>query len=72
MRRDRTPDLEQKITARMKRIDGLTPKQREIVHEHGWRIVQCFLERGITDPKHMTAIINTILSEYRRPRGERE
>lgn len=49
-----------KVEKRMARIDALTPEQRLVVHEHGWNLVQTFLEHGVKSPRSMRALINAV------------
>lgn len=51
-----------RVERRMARIDALTREQRMVVHEHGWCLVQTFLDHGVTSPRSMRALINAVTS----------
>lgn len=70
MRGIRTPELEAKIRRRMEVIDSLTPDQRKVVHDFGWHLVKEFMQRGVTRPKDIRALVNTVLNELRPPEIE--
>jgi len=49
-----------RVAARMKAIDRLSPELRAMVHEHGWTIINGFLEVGVTKPKHIRHLISIV------------
>ncbi len=57
---------EKRRKARMDFIDKLPPELRACVHEHGFTIVDAFLQAGVRKPKH----INHIIARVRK--GSRE
>jgi hypothetical protein len=60
-------EVKERVERRMAVIDSLTPEQRLVVHEFGWRLVKTMIECGVTKPKLMRRIINDVLVEMRRP-----
>jgi hypothetical protein len=45
---------------RMRQIDSLSPDVRQLVHEHGWTVVNAFLKLGVTKAKHIRHLIQTV------------
>jgi len=54
---------------RFEKIDALSPQLRELVHEWGFTIVDNFMMCGVTKPKHIRHLINTVLNETVRGGG---
>lgn len=49
-----------RVRNRMSYVDELPPRLREVVHEHGLAIVKAFIECGVTDPKRINHLVNTV------------
>lgn len=44
----------------MAQIDAMPAELRALVHEHGYTIVRAFLDCGVTKPKHIQHLIDTV------------
>lgn len=55
--------------ARMEVIDSQPPEIRQLVHEYGWSVVNTLLMCGVTKPKHIRHIVETVLDEFSPTRG---
>lgn len=47
---------------RMARVDAMPPELRQIVYEHSLEVVQEFLNMGVTIPKRIKHLIDTVLA----------
>lgn len=54
---------------RMQDIDALPAPMRALVHDYGWCVVNSFLECGVTTPKHIRHLVETVLNELSATRG---
>ena len=54
---------------RMAEIDRLPAATRELVHDYGWSVVNAFLSIGVTKPKHIKHLVETVLDEFSPTRG---
>lgn len=48
------------IRERQARVDELTPDQRALVHQFGWGVVSAFLNLGVTKPRQIRHLIETV------------
>lgn len=55
--------------ARMDRIDALSPELRALVHAYGSTVVTTCLQVGVSKPKHIRHLVETILDEFSPTRG---
>jgi hypothetical protein len=55
--------------ARMSQIDSLEPDMRALVHEYGYHVVHSFMIRGITKPRILRHLVETVLDEFSPTRG---
>lgn len=70
----RDPDEHQRFvdgkrTARMARVDALSPELRALVHEYGYNIVDNFIRLGVPKPKHIRHLVEMVLDEFSPTRG---
>lgn len=67
------PEFEARVVARriarMKQIDRMPPELRELVHEYGLNIVRAFLDIGVSKPKHIRHLVESVLDEFSPTRG---
>lgn len=70
MTRARTKDDEDRIKRRMAEIDALPPALRACVHDLGWDLVKNFMDHGVSNPKHIRALVNVVISSLRPPEIE--
>jgi len=61
--------VDAKRAARMAQIDALPPATRDLVHEYGFTVVKPFLELGVTKPRHIRHLVETVLNEFSPTRG---
>lgn len=61
--------VHRKRIARMERIDAMSPELRELVHEYGFNVVNCCASLGVTRPRHIRHLVETILDEFSPTRG---
>lgn len=61
--------IDGKREARMSEIDRLSPQLRELVHEYGWYVVDQFLKQGISKPRIIRHLVETVLNEFSPTRG---
>lgn len=54
---------------RMEQIDSLPAPLRECVHDYGWTVVNTCLDLGITKPRHIRHLVETVLNEFSPTRG---
>ena len=54
---------------RMTTIDAFPQELRELVNEYGLRVVQSFLDLGVTKPKHIRHVVESVLDEFSPTRG---
>lgn len=55
--------------ARMAKIDALPPDIRALVHEYGYSVVENFMACGVTKPRHIRHLVETVLNEFSPTRG---
>lgn len=53
-----------KRAKRFKNIDNLSPELRALANEYGYHVVDNLMRVGVTNPKHITHIIEMILDEF--------
>lgn len=61
--------VEIKRRERMEKIDALPKELRECVHDYGFAVVKVLAEMGVTKPKNVRHIVETILNEFSPTRG---
>jgi len=61
--------VDAKRVNRMDSIDRLDPETRALVHEYGYHVVTAIRELGVTKPKHIRHIVETVLNEFSPTRG---
>ncbi len=59
----------QKRAKRMARVDAFDPPIRQLIHEYGLPVVQTLHDVGVTKPKHIRHVVETILNEFSPTRG---
>lgn len=62
---------ERKSAARMAVIDSLSPDHRKLVHEYSYYVVKAFMDVGVTKPRHIRHLVETVLDEFSPTRGGR-
>lgn len=50
-------------------IDNLPAETRALVHHYGYNIVNAFLQIGVTKPRHIKHLVETVLDEFSPTRG---
>ena len=55
--------------ARMAVVDDMSPAMRELVNEYGFAVVRTLLDVGVTKPRHVRHVVETILDEFSPTRG---
>jgi hypothetical protein len=58
-----------KRAKRMARFDEYDPGIRFLVHEYGLNVVKAIYDLGVTKPKHIRHIVETVLDEFSPTRG---
>jgi hypothetical protein len=53
----------------MNAIDNLSPELRSLVHSYGYAVVHMLLGLGVTKPRHIRHVVETILDEFSPTRG---
>lgn len=61
--------LDAKRSARMDSVGQLPAQLRELVHVYGLYVVTTFLQCGVTKPKHIRHLVETVLDEFSPTRG---
>jgi hypothetical protein len=61
--------IERRRAARMQAIDGMSSELRQLVNDYGLRVVRSLMDLGITKPRHIEYIVETILDEFSPTRG---
>lgn len=54
---------------RMRKIDSLPPELRELVHSYGFTVVKSFMDLGVSKPKHIRHLVETVLDNFSPTRG---
>lgn len=54
---------------RMEKFDKLDPAIRELVHSYGLNVVNAIMDVGVTKPKHIRYVVETVLDEFSPTRG---
>jgi hypothetical protein len=55
-----TPDAKARCEARMARVDAMSPELRGLIHDYGLTIVDAFLQCGVTKPRHIRHLVETV------------
>lgn len=58
-----------KRAKRMAEIDRFDPAIRSLIHDYGYTVVKAILDVGVTKPKHVRHIVETVLNEFSPTRG---
>lgn len=53
----------------MRKIDSLPPELRELVHSYGFTVVKSFMDLGVSRPKHIRHLVETVLDNFSPTRG---
>jgi len=61
--------IDKKRAHRMARVDALSPELRALVHEYGFSVVDNFVRLGVSKPKHIRHLVETVLDEFSPTRG---
>lgn len=61
--------VQERRIARMEYIDDLPAGIRALVHEYGYTVVDQFLALGVTNPRHIKHLVETVLDEFSPTRG---
>lgn len=61
--------VDAKRAARMGRVDAMPDGLRALVHEYGLNVVQQFLQSGVTNPRTIRHLVETLLDEFSPTRG---
>ena len=61
--------FEVKRANRMAKIDAFDPPIRALIHEYGYHVVNIIMSAGVTKPKQIKAIVETVLDEFSPTRG---
>jgi len=54
---------------RMSKIDEYDPAIRSLIHEYGLPVVKAIYDLGVTKPKQIKHIVETVLDEFSPTRG---
>lgn len=54
---------------RMERIDAMPSDMRKLVHAYGLTVVETCTALGVTQPRHIRHIVETVLDEFSPTRG---
>lgn len=63
--------IQRRTAGRMARIDAMPKALRECVHDYGLFVVDTLLQAGVTKPKQVRHIVETILDEFSPTRQTR-
>ena len=55
--------------ARMRNVDDMPPAMRALVHDYGYAVVHSFVSCGVTKPKRIKHLVETVLNEMVPTRG---
>jgi len=58
-----------KRAGRMAIVDGLPAEVRALVHDYGLNTVKAFLDHGVTRPRSIRHLVETVLDEFSPTRG---
>ena len=61
--------VDQRRAQRMAAIDDMHPDLRALVHQYGLNTVRAFVDIGVTKPKHIRHLVETVLDENSPTRG---
>jgi hypothetical protein len=61
--------IDEKRRSRMDRVDNFPPEVRALVHEYGLNVVGAFLQCGVTSPRQIRHLVNTVLDDFSPTRG---
>lgn len=61
--------IDGKRAARMESVDRMSPEVRQLVHDFGLNVVKAMLDVGVSKPKHIRHLVNTVLDEFSPTRG---
>lgn len=67
--RDHEALVDRKRAARMNRIDAMPADLRALVYEYGLNVVLAFLDAGVTKPRRIRHLVETVLDEFSPTRG---
>lgn len=56
--------MENKRRNRFATIDALPAETRALVHEYGYTVVRALLDVGVTRPRNIRHIVETVLNEF--------
>lgn len=68
-REQRDAVAQERRRKRMEVIDSMPPEIRALTHEYGWTVVDSFLRCGVTQPKRIRHLVETVLNEFSPTRG---
>lgn len=58
-----------KRSARMTEIDNRPSEIRALIHEYGYTVVKTLLDVGVTKPRRIRHVVETVLNEFSPTRG---
>lgn len=61
--------VDEKRRKRMAAVDALSPDVRELVHVYGLNVVNAFIACGVTKPRHIRHLVETVLDDFSPTRG---
>lgn len=54
---------------RMQMVDRMSPEIRKLVHDYGLNVVKAFMNLGVTTPRHIKHLVETVLDDFSPTRG---
>lgn len=68
---DRPPQsyVDAKRRARMEHVDNMPADLRKLVHEYGLPVVKTCMDLGVTKPRHIRHLVETVLDNFSPTRG---
>lgn len=61
--------VDMKRSRRMAEFDAYDPEIRQLVHEYGLTVVKSIYDLGVTKPRQIKHIVETVLNEFSPTRG---
>ncbi len=61
--------IDRKRKARMNLVDNFSAPIRALIHDYGLCVVKAFLDCGVTKPKQIRHLVETVLNEFSPTRG---
>jgi hypothetical protein len=61
--------IQAKRKKRMDLVDSMTKDQRALVYEYGLTVVKAIMDSGVTKPRRIKHIVETVLDEFSPTRG---